>query len=245
MPETSAKAAKIFRLSNIILMNLIPLYGVLFLHWDARELILAYFLETIIVVLFHAVRLWYVHWRWGSLPETEARRLQYTPADGNTQMPGSFMPIFLLLFCGIFIFVQSMILGGFAEKSFPDGIFQAMYSAAIGNLAWVLASFSMWQLVVFIREVITSKYEGWPAEELLFQPFKRILVQQLTVILGGFVIMFGGGLAYLFVLVLVNIAIDVFGFFIDNAKLKLAMTKGDPEKEKQYEEMRKVMREPD
>lgn len=243
MTETSAKASKFFRLSNIILMNLIPLFGVLYLGWDARALILAYFLETIIVVLFHAIRLWYVHWRWGNLPETEARRLQYKPTNGAAQMPGSFMPIFLLLFCGIFIFVQSFILGGFAEKSFPNGIFQAMYEAAIGSLAWVLISFSMWQLVVFTREIITNKYEGWPAEELVLQPFKRIMVQQLTVILGGFVIMFGGGMAYLVVLVMVNIAIDIFGFFIDNAELKLAMTKGDPEKEKQYEEMKKLMKE--
>ncbi|MCC6724348.1 MAG: hypothetical protein IT258_07535 [Saprospiraceae bacterium] len=235
--------ARAFRIANIIFMNLIPLFGVLFMHWDARELILAYFLETIIVVLFHAVRLWYVHKRWGHLPETEAQRLKYKPTDGATQMTGGFMPIFLLLFCGIFIFVQSMILGGFAEKSFPDGIFQAMYLAATGNLAWVLISFAMMQLIVLVREVITSKYKGQPAEELLFQPFKRILVQQLTVILGGFVILFGGGLAYLFVMIAVNIAIDVFGFFIDNAKLQLAMTHGDPEKEKQYEELKRIMKE--
>jgi hypothetical protein len=242
MPDNTAKAAKLFRLSNIILVNLIPLYGVIFLGWDAHELILAYFLETIIIVLFHAVRLWYVHWRWGDLPETEAQRMKYKPQNGATQMPGSWMPIFILLFCGIFIFVQSMILGGFAEKAFPDGIFTAMYRAAFGNLAWVLVSFTMMQLVIFIREIITNKYAGMPAEEIVLQPFRRILVQQLTVILGGFVVMFGGGIAYLFIMVLVNIAADLFGFFIDNARLKLAMTQGDPEKEKSFEELKKIMK---
>ncbi len=243
MPETSAKAAKVFRLANIIVMNLIPLYGVLFLGWNAHELILAYFLETIIVVLFHAVRLWYVHFRWGSLPKTEALRLKYKPEDGGTQMPASWLPIFLLVFCGIFIFVQSMILGGFAEKAFPDGIITAMYRAAMGNLTWVLVSFSMMQVIVFVREVMTNKYAGIPAEEIVLQPLRRIFVQQLTVILGGFVVLFGGGIAYLGVMILVNIAADLFGLFIDNANLKLAMTKGDPEKEKSFEELKKIMRE--
>ncbi len=243
MTDISAKTSHIFRLMNLVLMNLIPVFGVLFFGWDARDLILAYFIETIIVVLFHAVRLWYVHKRFGHLPETEAKRSQYTPKDGGTQMPGNILPIFILLFCGIFIFVQSMILGGFAEKSFPNGIFRAMYDAAVGNLAWVLISFSLWQMVVFVREIISNKYYGTPAEEIVLQPFKRILVQQLTVILGGFVILFGGGMAYLFVMILVNLAVDLFGYFIDNAKLKLAMTQGDPEKEKGYEELKRIMKE--
>jgi hypothetical protein len=63
------------------------------------------------------------------------------------------------------------------------------------------------------------------------------------VILGGFVVVLGGGTAYLVVLVLVNIAVDLFALFIDNAKLKAAMVQGDPEREKQYEEMRKAMKE--
>jgi hypothetical protein len=43
-------------------------------------------------------------------------------------------------------------------------------------------------------------------------------------------------------MILVNIAADLFGLFIDNANLKLAMTKGDPEKEKNFEDMKRMMR---
>jgi Family of unknown function (DUF6498) len=241
MAASNPTPSKIGRLTEVLVMNLIPLYGVFFLGWDAKLFILSYFLETMILILFHSVRLWYVHARWGNTPEVLEQRQKFQPTNGNSSLPPNILPLFLLVFCGIFIFVQTLILGGFAERAFPDGIFTAMYRAAQGELAWVLGGFAVVQLFIFMREIISSKYAGMPAEELFFQPFRRIFVQQLTVILGGFVVMFGGGTAYLFVLVLVNIAADLFGFFIDNAKLKAALVQGDPEREKQYEEMKKVL----
>ncbi len=241
MTEPNANHTRSFRLANLLVMNLIPLYGVFFLGWDAKLLILSYFLETLILISFHSVRLWYVHGRWGNTPEVQEKRQKFQPTAGGSSLPPNILPLFLLVFCGIFIFVQTLILGGFAERAFPEGIFTAMYRAAKGELAWVLGGFAVMQLFVFTHEIISGKYAGMPAEELFFQPIRRIFVQQFTVILGGFVVMFGGGTAYLFVLVLVNIAADLFGFFIDNAKLKAALVQGDPEREKQYEEMKKVL----
>ena len=238
----AAKISRISHLTQIIVFNLIPLYGVLILKWDARLLILTYFWETIIAVLFHAVRLWYVHLRWGSLPETKERSKLLAKESGSTPMNPFFVPLFMLVLFGFFCFVQMMIMGGFAEKSFPDGIFTSMYRSARGELAWVLVSFTFIQLVRFFKEVITGKYAGVPVEQLFFQPFKRIFVQQLTVILGGFFILFGGTQPYLIILVLINLAADLFFFFIENAKLKAMMTHGDPEAEKKFDDMKRMMK---
>ncbi len=239
---TTTKLSRVSHLVQIIVFNLIPLYGVLVLRWDARLLIMAYFWETIIAVLFHAVRLWYVHWRWGGLPETKERSLKLAKDSGATTIPPAILPLFMLVLFGFFCFVQMFILGGFAEKAFPDGIFTSMYLAARGELAWVLVSFSFLQLVRFFKEVISGKYAGVPAEQLFFQPFRRIFVQQLTVILGGFFILFGGTQPYLIVLVLINISADMFSFFNENKRLKALATQNSPAAQKKWEEMKRMMK---
>lgn len=242
MPETSAATQPRYSaLAQIIVFNLIPLIGVILMKWDAALLILAYFMETIIAILFHAVRLWYVDFRWGNHPETKSRAAELAKGNGGSNMPGAILPIFMLAVFGFFCFVQLFILGGFAEKAFPGGIFHSMYKAATGELAWVLASFAFLQLSQFVTEVIRGQYAFMPSEAIMMQPFRRIFVQQLTVILGGFFIFFGGPSSYVFVLVLVNIAIDLFFFFIGNKKLKAFVTKNDPEAEKNYDHMKNMM----
>lgn len=228
-------------LAQSVVFNLIPLIGVIFMKWDAALLILAYFLETIIAILFHAVRLWYVNYRWGDHPETKSRAAEIAMMNNGKGMPAAILPIFMMAIFGFFCFVQLMVLGGFAERSYPGGILHSLYVAATGKLSWVLISFIFLQLSRFFMEVIRVEYKYTPSEALFFQPFRRILVQQLTVILGGFFLLFGGATTYVFILVLVNLVIDLFFLFINNEKLKAFMTKNNPEAEKNYEEMKKMM----
>lgn len=242
--ESSSKGrfSKIQGLSQVFFWNAIPLFGVIFLHWEARLLILTYFWETIIAVLFHAVRLWYVHWRWGHLPQTMARAEKLEKEVGATTIAPAFLPLFMLAVFGLFCFVQLMVLGGFAEKSFPEGIFTSMYREAGGKLYWVLTSFVFLQVSTFFVEVIRGKHAGQPAQELFFQPFRRIFVQQLSVILGGFFILFGGTQQYVVLLVLINLAIDLFLLFIDHAKWKAVMTSDDPKAQEQWDELKKMLK---
>lgn len=237
----SAKQSRIVQLAQIIVFNAIPLVGVLFLGWSAKLLILAYFMETIIAIVFHAVRLWYVNFRWGSEPETKSRAAVLSRMNNGRGMSPSILPIFMLVFFGFFCFVQLSVLGGFAEKAFPEGIFTSMYLAAKGELSWVILSFIFLQTVRFFMEVIRSEYAFTPSEALFFQPFRRILTQQLTVILGGFVLLLAGSNSYIFILVLINVALDFFFFNINNKKLRAFVTKGNPEAEKNYEELKRMM----
>jgi hypothetical protein len=240
MNESNNMDSGTYRLFYLIVLNLIPLWGVLFLKWDARLLILSYFLETIIAMLFHAVRLWYVNWRWGDLPQTRERSAQLA-TKGSANIAPNLLPLFMLAVFGLFCIVQLFILGGFAEKVFPGGIFRSLYQAATGELQWVLASFSLLQLWQFFMEVFNGQYAGVPTVELFFKPFRRIFVQQLTVILGGGFALMSGGTAFLVILVGINLISNLFFFFINNAKLKAAVTRHDPVAERHYEEMKKLM----
>ncbi len=234
--------SRVLGLAYLIVLNFIPIYGVLFLKWDALLLIFSYFWETIIAISFHAVRLWYVHWRWGDLPATKAKATILIKNSGGTTIPPKLLPLFMLGVFGLFCFVQLFVLGGFAEKALLNGIFTSMFQAAKGKLAWVLLSFVMLQFVQLFTEIARGKYEGVPAEELFFQPFRRIFVQQLVVILGGFFILFGGLRSYLILLALLNLAADLFFYFIESARLKAFVTRQNPEAENQYDELKKMMK---
>lgn len=231
MSETDkSKYTKVLQLSQIFVFNAIPLIGVLYFGWSAKLLILAYFIETIIAVLFHAVRLWYVNFRWGHAPETKLKAEELSKRNNGQSIPAAILPLFMLAVFGFFCFVQLFILGGFAEKAFPEGIFTSMYNAATGELTWVVTSFIFLQLSRFFMEVIRSEYAFTPSEALFFQPFRRILTQQLTVILGGFMLLLAGTNSYAIILVLVSVAIDLFFFFINNKKLRNCFkTLGEPE----------------
>jgi uncharacterized protein DUF6498 len=49
-----------------------------------------------------------------------------------------------------------------------------------------------------------------PLSLLMFQPYARIFVQQLTVILGSVFLVFGAGKIFILVFALVKIAFDVY-----------------------------------
>jgi|GEM_PF-1507232 len=242
MTETDkSKYNRVLQLAQILVLNAIPVVGVLYFGWSAKLLILAYFLETIIAILFHALRLWYVNFRWGNEPETKRQAAELAKQNNGQGIPAAFLPIFMLSVFGLFCFVQLFVLGGFAEKAFPEGIFTSIYRAATGELSWAIISFIFLQISRFFMEVIRSEYAFMPSETLFFQPFRRILTQQLTVILGGFFLLFAGANSYIIILVLITIAIDLFFFFIHNEKLKTIMTKNDPKAEAHYDELKRMM----
>lgn len=229
-------------LAYLVLLNLIPLYGVFGMGWDAKLLLLAYFMETIIAVLFHAIRLWYLHWRWGKLPESLENAKTLAAATGATTIEPSFLPLLMLAVYGMFWSVQLMVLGGFAEKTFPEGIFTSLWYYSQHELAWVTIGCTAIQFMRLVREVFTNQYRAVPIEQLFFQPFRRILIQQLVVILGGFFLVFGALRPYLFLLVALNLAVDLFAFYIENTKLRVFATGNDPVKEKQFDEMKRMLK---
>jgi hypothetical protein len=234
-------SSRILDFIQLVVLHLIPLYGVIFLHWDTRLLICTYFIETVLIVIFHAIRLQIVQYRYGHLAETAAKSKKLAESHGSTTMPSQFIPIFSLIVFGFFCFVQILIMGGFASEAFRPHVFAAMYQAARGPLFWVLISFAVLQLQQLIAELISEKYAGTPVEELFFKPFRRIFVQQLTVILGGFFMLFGAHQWYLILLVLINLAVDLFAFFIENKRLRSALTHNDAKAEAQYDELKKMM----
>ena len=65
----------------------------------------------------------------------------------------------------------------------------------------------------FIPFIVTAEFKRIPMMKLMFQPYGRIFVQQLTVILGSMFLSFGAGKGFILVFALAKILFEVFADF--------------------------------
>ncbi len=165
-------------LATIIVTNAVPLIGVLTGIWDGIAVIILYLLETIIIGLVHALRLF-----------------AYSKFHSIGFVVSLLITLFFTFHYGMFVFVQSVLFFGLAKEVYPeftDGFnvihnyglfFQKPYLIAI-------YTFFLGQIIYTIQEV-TSKKENqkFSISEYMFIPYTRIFIQQFVVILGAFIML--------------------------------------------------------
>ena len=193
----------------LIIANLLPVYGVWFLNWSARQVFLVYCLETIIVGFFTLVKLGIV---------TAIRKTDWWENNGaRMKMSGLFFMFFFLLHYGLFVGIQtSMFLGinSFHNEAGPDNILQVFYHPHeyIGKEGWMmLAAFVFGYGYENITNfILNNDYRTKSFGFIMFEPYPRIFIQQFTVILGSFVLIFGGTKIFILIFALVKIFFTVF-----------------------------------
>ncbi|MDC7994360.1 DUF6498-containing protein [Altibacter sp. HG106] len=173
---------------------------------DALTVLLAYFLETIIVGMLHVIKLAMVN-RYGKASESN---------DPN-QPRGIGLILFFIMHYGFFVAIQSIFMFGFFEGAIPEItsgfnlIENYSYAFRHPGIIPVLASIIVTNVAYFITNFIQpQRYKEYRASELLMKPYVRIFVQQFAVILGGFffVILQAGTAAAVF-LILFRLGVDL------------------------------------
>ena len=96
----------------LILVNLIPLYGVWFEGWDAKEIFIVYCLETVIIGIINVVKM--------ACITIFVRKKDVWEGNGNTMQSGWFFIFFFIIHYGFFVFVQTQIFFG-VSRMIPDG----------------------------------------------------------------------------------------------------------------------------
>lgn len=176
-------------LSDILLIaaNLIPLWGVWFMGWDAKMMFVVYCLESVIVGLYNLLQMWLV---------TLVKKKDVYKKNGTSNMlSGYFFMLFFLFHYGVFIFVQLKIfLSVLSLKGLTDNVFMFLFHLPLylPNYAlWVLLYFTVTYGLVILKDfVYTGVYKTIEMSTLFFAPYGRIFVQQFVVIIGSFVLMF-------------------------------------------------------
>ncbi len=191
----------------LIIVNLVPLYGVWFEGWNAATMFLVYCLETVIIGMVNIFKMAYVTLFVRSTDTWENK-------GSRTMQSGWFFILFFIMHYGFFVFVQTQVffsVSGLAKGSSLFGKY-AQVPALLGDegklLLLIFITYYTFQTIVDF--FISGQYKKISLSRLMFQPYIRILIQQLVVITGSMFLSFGAGKIFILVLVAVKIFFEVF-----------------------------------
>lgn len=185
----------------LVAANLFPLAGVLWLGWDTFTLLFLFWLENVVIGFFNALRMATAQ---GDGPAAAARKVFLVP--------------FFLIHYGGFTLVHGVFLfalfhgdGGLAATG-PAGLpGQAWAQVRALHLGWSLLALFLSHGVSFAANTLQrGEYRRARLDQLMAQPYRRVIIMHLTVLLGGLAAMKAGdSRGALVVLVLLKLGMDL------------------------------------
>ena len=191
----------------LILVNIIPLYGVWILNWDPKLIFLVYCMETVIIGLTNVLKM--------AVVTLFVRPKDNWESNGNSSLvSGWYFILFFVIHYGIFVFVQTQIFFQVSGMTHSAGIFGTYDQVpallgADGKL--LLLIFILYYILqTFFSFFANNKYRIISLNRLMFEPYIRIFIQQIVVIVGSIFLGFGAGRFFILVFVLVKICFELF-----------------------------------
>ena len=192
----------------LVLANLVPVFGVLWLHWDVGAIVVLYWTENLVVGFYNLLKMlltggksalgtmlfFCLHYG-GFCAIHGMIVLQLTQFAGeiSTQLPGASWP-------GPLVVIQKILYFG-----------QQILDAAPPEFGWaciaLLLSHGASFLLLFVGQ---QEYRHTSVDALMAAPYKRIAVLHVAVIIGGFMVVeLGQPLGLLLALVALKIGMDI------------------------------------
>lgn len=191
----------------LILANLVPVAGVLLWGWRLGDLILLYWLESGVVGVYTVARML------ASRPEGQPRAARVT-----NKVFG--VPFFIVHY-GMFWLIHGLfvvLLFGGSGPTIPVRSDAFFFSAVI--ITWLQADVFAWPVAgmlvshgaSFVTDYLAAgEYRHAATNDLMLQPYGRVVVLHLVIIAGGFVVLLvGPSQGVLLVFVAVKIGVDVW-----------------------------------
>ncbi|MFZ7104711.1 MAG: DUF6498-containing protein, partial [Peptococcaceae bacterium] len=174
-----------------------PVIGVIFLHWQTFPLLLFFWTENM-VIGFYTV-------------------LKMLTASSDNAKPAAkvFMIPFFCIHYGLFtlvhgIFVVAIFGTGFADSVSMD--FSTVWQQVIGNgLIWgTLILLGSHGISFFQNYIGKNEYRKTALQTLMSQPYGRVVLLHVTIIIGGFLsMMLGSPVAALLFLIVLKVGLDI------------------------------------
>jgi hypothetical protein len=183
----------------LILANLIPLYGVALLGWRVFPVVLLFWFENVVVGFYNALKIGFAR-----------------PGDVGRWIAKVFMIPFFLFHYGMFTFVH----GIFVLALFGSGIVDmdggpsvAWFRSALvaAGVTWAAVALFVSHGFSFAHNYIArGEYRRATLENLMKQPYSRVVVLHVVIIASGFLVMaLGAPVLGLVLLVLLKTGVDV------------------------------------
>jgi hypothetical protein len=165
----------------LILANLVPLFGVVFLHWEVFPLMFLFWSENVIVGAFNVVKM-----------------LTANPSSPISWIGKVFAVPFFCVHYGMFTFIHGIFVmalfnggGGSLKGSHPvPSVATLWHIIQENNLGWAILGLTVSRGISFATNYIgKGEYQRASLSQLMSQPYGRIVVMHLTIIFGGFLMM--------------------------------------------------------
>jgi hypothetical protein len=189
--------------------NLIPLVGVLFFGWQLFTILVLYWLENGVVGLFNVARI-----ARASGPEQ--------PGRGSTHSRAYLAPFFLVHYGifwvvhGVFVFMLAMLATGEGVAGL-GGVSPS--AVALGGLALVLSHGTSF----FANYLGRGEHRLISPSRQFAQPYPRMIVLHVTILLGAFVLIeLGEPVLLLAIMVALKTALDLLLHLIEHGRLQRA-----------------------
>lgn len=194
----------------LVLANLVPLAGVLLFGWDVFVVVFLFWLENVVVGFFNLLRMLWV--------ERGAERF---PLAKLFVMP------FFLVHYGMFTAIHGVfvlvLFGGMADRVSGFPTVRSVTEIVSQYHLWipVLALFASHGYSFVANYVARQEYRRVTLQQLMQQPYSRVVVLHLTILLGGFLVMalklpMVGAL----LLVVLKIGVDLRAHLREHARLE-------------------------
>ena len=168
---------------------------------------LVYCLETVIIGAVNILKMTYV--------TLFVRTTDVWENQGGTSFQsGWFFILFFILHYGFFVFVQTQLFFSVSGLVKGNSLFgkYAQVPALLGHdgKLLLLIFITYYTFQTLLDFFVSGQYKKISLARLMFQPYIRIVIQQLVVIIGSMFLSFGAGRVFILVLVVVKIFFEVF-----------------------------------
>jgi len=190
----------------LIVANCTPIFGVLFLRWDIFLILAAYWAENVVIAFYNVLRIQCVD-----------RALKFSPGKAFV------IALFLTHYGGFTFLHGTCLLLMFGSNASPAGedllsMLGAIWPEIREMLAVRLRPLIIMSISLFashgvsfvLNYLLRGERRRVRFEDLMFRPYRRIVVMHLTVVLGGILVgKTGAHQAALCLLVALKITLDV------------------------------------
>lgn len=191
----------------LIVMNLVPLFGVWFKGWDPKQMFLIYCLETVIIGFYNIIKM--------AIITLDRKKDVWQNGNSVMMVTGWFFIFFFIIHYGFFVCIQMSIFGavsGFFSEG-PLGFFgfiTHINKFLNDDTKLVLYGFFIVYGIRMVMDfVVTGAYHHTSLGVQMFQPYLRIFIQQFVVILGAMFLQFGAGKFFMIIFVGIKICFEL------------------------------------
>ena len=191
----------------LVLANLVPVFGVFCFHWEVFPLMFLFWSENVIIGAINVLKM-----------------LLASPGSPAGWIEKFFIIPFFCVHYGMFTFVHGVFVialfgGGLKPGGFPGPeIF--LQIARQDYLGWAILGLAVSRGISFaVNYLANGEYQRANVQQLMAQPYGRIMVLHVAILGGGFLMMaLHSPAAGLLVLIALKILLDLRGHFAERKK---------------------------